>query len=66
MFSKSISSKHTQEFINGFNPKHKFSINIEIKSNHQMDDNTLILLENQIKNISVINYHLESEKKKLK
>ena len=56
MFSKNISLKNSQSFENTNDKKQTFLLNIEIKSNHNIDPNTLMLIENHINTLMVINY----------
>lgn len=64
MFSKNITLKNTQNFKNAYDPKNTFTLNIEIKSNHNVDQNTLLMIEQHINNLTTINYTKITEEKK--
>jgi len=56
MFCKNISLKNKQVFISNFDKKQEFTLLIEIKSNHNIDPSTLLLIENHINCLHTPNY----------
>jgi hypothetical protein len=56
MFSKNITFKNKQLFINNVDKDNEFILNIELKSNHDVDKNALQYIESHLNNLAVYNY----------
>lgn len=66
MFSQAVLLKHKASYCKTIKGKEedKFSIEVVIKSNHQLEQRLLTDLENDIKRINTpMNYKLDEEKK---
>lgn len=62
MFSKNITFKNRQEFENTNDKTKSFTLNIELKTNHDVDRNTLQYIEAHLNNLSIYGYLKQKDK----
>ena len=64
MFSKTVLQKQNWKYENCKDTNKTFQLDISIKGNHLMDNHILQNLEEQIKNIIVLDYRVPEKKDK--